>query len=254
MHLNLTNYLTDSGIPLNDTVDCSASDKPAVNDEYWKSFYNPKKCKPDKQHRRDTSDYKGFSFEMKVKAEIEAIPNITYDSNPSNYNAWLSENQKNKYDGTITLPNGRKITLEMKCRDCPKVYHSWFVQCWDNKEADWIITNNTQVISYRDKRQIEAKGQNLYSETEAIVEIGRLVRNILYLRKYLYFVGLIQHLQVACISIPRQIIAKLTNFRDKIRLKIGKRAFIFTIKSRFSAYNFKHYTSLLIHTRLGHFS
>jgi len=135
----------------------------------------------------DTRNSKGYKFEMNGGQDISEIPSIKYEGNPTNYGDWLHEHNKNKYDGIITLPNGKTKTLEFKYRACKKVYHSWFVECWLPRDADIFVTNNTQVISYSDKRLLDAKHQKVMSPSEVEVNLGRLVRNCLHPRKYLYF-------------------------------------------------------------------
>ena len=127
------------------------------------------------QPKGDTRNFKGYWFEIMVcKPQVEAIPHVTYACNPSKYIEWKSENQKNEYDGVITLPNGQQITLEFKYRDCPKVYHSWFMDCWNNRTADVFVTNNPQCVSYNDRRLLESKGQ----KTNVSIRVTGVCRQI----------------------------------------------------------------------------
>jgi hypothetical protein len=196
----------------------------------------------------DTRSFKGYWFEIFIaKPKIEAIPNITYQCNPSNYEDWKSENQKNKYDGIVTLPNGKKITIEFKRRDCPKVYHSWFMDCWITREADWIVTNNTQCISYSDRRLLEKNGKKLLSLSEAIVEISRLVRNILHPRKYSIYFNRLIHSKLSQLSI---LVIRKGIICSKVRLK----SCLLEVKSLLSArFPKSHLNSfLLIVTAIHH--
>jgi hypothetical protein len=205
-------------------------------------------------YKDDTRNFKGYWFEIHdSKPKIEAIPNISYQSNPSNYEDWKSENQKNKYDGIVTLPSGEIITLEFKRRDCPKVYHSWFMQCWYPREADWIITNNTQCISYSDRRLLEAKGKKILSLSEAIVEIGRLVENILHPRKYLYFNSLITNIFNNILELTRIITSKIRKFEFKIRLKIRLFSLKSSLGARFSKSQLKLRLPLCLNMKLSSF-
>ena len=137
--------------------------------------------------REDTPNFKGYRWEMFVRDAVTEIPSIKYEGNPINYYEWLHEHNKTPYDGIVTLPNGSKIHLEMKYREVDKVYHSWFIKDWLPREADFIITNNTDVISYADKRALEAQHKKLMELSEVIVYLGKIIRNILHPSKYLYF-------------------------------------------------------------------
>jgi hypothetical protein len=201
---------------------------------------------PNVEYKDDTPNFKGWWYEiMDCKPQLNAIPNISYEGNPSNYEDWKSDNQKSKYDGVVTLPNGEIITLEFKRRDCPKVYHSWFMQCWLPREADWIITNNTQCISYKDRRLLEAEDKKLFSLSEAIVEIGRLVENILHPRKYLYFNSLLLNFINYIFEFSSKISSKIIKLGFKIRFKNC----LLGLKSSFGARLSKSYLAGFINAR-----
>lgn len=137
--------------------------------------------------KKDTRNLKGYKWEMVVGFALKQIPLIEYEGNPTNYHDWLQDHNKSRYDGAVTLPNGEQIIIEMKFRDCKKVYHSWFMDCWLPREADVFVTNNTNVISYRDKRMLDYQHIKLMSLSEFAVYLGKILRNILHPRKYLYF-------------------------------------------------------------------
>lgn len=186
-------------------------------------------------NKEDTRNFKGFSYEiLTALPQMTKIPGIQYQHNPNNYYDWLSENQKNKHDGIVTLPNGETITLEFKRRDCQKVYHSWFMDCWYPRESDWIVTNNVECISYNDRVLLESKGVRLFSLSEALVEIGRLVRNILHPRKYLYFNRLISNIINNILELTSSISRRISNFNLKVRLKDSCFKKLAFVKSRFS--------------------
>ena len=183
--------------------------------------------------RKDTSNFKGYRWEMFVRDAVTEIASIEYEGNPTNYYEWLHEHNKNPYDGIVTLPDGSKIQIEMKYRDVPKIYHSWFIDCWFPREADVIITNNTNVISYEDKKALEAQHKKLMSLSEFIVYIGRVIRNILHPSKYLYFnrvltsiITVVTRLVNGSLDLIKQFFNRLKWFEGKIWQKSNETMFL----------------------------
>jgi len=171
-------------------------------------------------NKENTANFKGYYFEIEVvKPIIEAIPNIKYECNPTNYNDWKQNHNRNSYDGVVTLPDGKKIHLEMKLRMGNRVYHSWFLENWLPREGDIIVTNNPSVISYQDKRSLDKKGVKLMSLSETEVYLGKIVRNILHPGKYLYLNSPLQSIFFNIKRLLTGIFMDLSMLRVKTRIK-----------------------------------
>jgi hypothetical protein len=120
---------------------------------------------------------------MTCRGAFLSISNLAYQGNPTQWTEWKSLQANNPigYDAMVTLPNGKKISLELKYRtEGGKVYHSWFAEDWLPRDADIYVTNNVEAISYNDRRILEAAGKKLMSLSEAVVYLSELIRNILY--------------------------------------------------------------------------
>ena len=169
-----------------------------------------------------SNNKKGHAYEMTRRYKILNIPFIEYEGNPVNYFDWLREQSRSKYDGTVTLPNGDKITLEMKYRRCKKVFHSWFMDCWLPRKADVQVTNDPNVLSYHDKRLLDFQHKKLMTETEVTVYIGRLVRNILHPSKYTNK----KYKEKGIISLFFELLFRIyREWLDKFRLIISKKCY-----------------------------
>lgn len=126
----------------------------------------------------DSSNYKGYCWEMRCREEFLSIPSLLYEGNPTDWAEWKSLQGNNPlgYDAVITLPNGDKITLELKYRqEGGKVYHCWFVEDWLPRAADIYVTNNVDAIGCEDRNSLEREGKKLMSLSEAEAHIKELV-------------------------------------------------------------------------------
>jgi hypothetical protein len=122
---------------------------------------------------------KGYLWEQECKHFLKQIPNVTIiRSNPDDFKEYLSQNSKNENDITLKVKNGIKtkiITLECKYRSVPKLYDSWYDECWKDRESNIFLTNNPNIVSYKKTREAESKNQKIMSLTELIVYLGSLV-------------------------------------------------------------------------------
>jgi hypothetical protein len=180
----------------------------------------------------DSSNWKGFSFEELGKTEISAIPNISYSGNSSNWQEWLSTNQTSKFDGKVTLPNGQIITIEFKYVGTSKVYDSWFETNWVHKQSKWIVTNNPEALSYKQKRILASKGVTVLSLTVAVTILKNLVNEILHPTKYCSILHRISDNQVISSLIPRKLDLSFMKFWLKCKLLKVK----FSLKAILSSY------------------
>jgi hypothetical protein len=122
-----------------------------------------------------TSDrnIKGFMWEKTCNELIAKVPNVKIiHQNPMEYKKWLKENQYSKFDAVVKSLN-QIFTVEYKYREIPKVYHSWFMECWYTRHAKIFVVNNPNCIDYEHQRLLEKKGQRVMSLTEFIVFLGK---------------------------------------------------------------------------------
>jgi len=126
----------------------------------------------------DIRNVKGYMWENRCNSLIGNIPNLTIKHNSNDFTEWKSSNKNNKHDAVITINKNTVLSLEYKYRDVPKVYHSWFMECWHNKTSDIFVVNNPNCLSYEDKRTLEVRGQKVMSLAEAIVYLEAYARKI----------------------------------------------------------------------------
>jgi len=159
----------------------------------------------------DTRIFKGYWFEIfTCKPKIASISHIQYECNPTSYEDWKHQQGNNPlgYDGVVTLPNGKKLHLEMKYRkDGEKVYHNWFARDWLTRDADIYVTNNVEAISYWDKHTLDRKGKKLMSPSEAVVYISALVHRILHPNQYSYWNSLV----TSIVNVTRSVLPKIAS-------------------------------------------
>jgi len=204
----------------------------------------PKKNSSSPLHRDDTRNFKGYYFEIfECKPMIDAIPNIKYECNPTNYEDWKRQHWKNPYDAVVTLPNGDKIHLEMKFRaDGEKVYHNWFNRDWLTRDADIYVTNNVEAIGYWDKRTLNSKGKKLLSLSEAAAYISGLMYRILHPNQYVYWNSLITKIITIIRALFSEITSEFNVLRVKVRLKGGLLGDKTSVRARFHALQSKFFS------------
>jgi hypothetical protein len=195
--------------------------------------YNNTNISPKEEINKTTRNYKGYSFEInECRRAFVDIPNIVYQSNPTDYNEWLMNHSKNSYDATVTYPNGVIQKIEMKfVTNGVKIESSWFRRDWISRDADIIVTNNPNAIKFSDRRTAEKLGIKIMSVSEAKVYISKKIYKMLHPNQLSSWNSLIDTIIIGILDSSSKIIIKLSHFKFRIRLKTS----LLELKSSFGA-------------------
>lgn len=190
----------------------------------------------DTEYTEDTSNFKGFMWEMKCRAKLANIPHIIFEGNPTNYEDWKHEKNKRSYDICITFEDGSKKYYECKFRkEGGKVYPCWVERDWTPRECDVFLTNNTEAIGYDDRRDLEKEGKELSSLEEAFVNITNLAvkihKKVIGCNQLSSWNSLITYIITRIRARTKEITSKVSILGLKIRLKDS----LFKIKSFINA-------------------